>query len=83
MLKFQQILLKRCLYRSSWTLGVYTAGDTHRFDARNATPQAMDGAYDSLKIRTTITDATDNVKITKFNGASVLAFTQNVGLRWR
>jgi len=57
----------------SWTLGVYTAGDTYRFDARNATPQVMDGAYDSLKIRTTITDATDGVKITKFNGASVTA----------
>ncbi|MDI1276226.1 DUF6701 domain-containing protein [Methylobacter sp.] len=57
----------------SWTLGVYTADNTYRFDARNATPQVMDGAYDSLKIRTKITDATDGVQITKFNGASETA----------
>lgn len=55
----------------SWTLGVYTADDTYRFDARNATTPVIDGAYDSVKIRTTITDATDSVQITKLNGTAV------------
>jgi hypothetical protein len=57
----------------SWAGGSYTADGTYRFDARNAILPIMDGAYDSLKIRTTITDATDSVKITKFNGGSVTA----------
>ncbi len=55
----------------NWTLGGYSADGTYRFDARNATTPVIDGPYDSLKTQTTITDATDSVKITKLNGMDV------------
>lgn len=54
-----------------WTAGAYTAGDTYRFDARNLATPIMDGPYDSLKMRVTVTDATDGVQITKLNGTAV------------
>ncbi|MBK8399767.1 MAG: LamG domain-containing protein [Propionivibrio sp.] len=68
-----------------WTAGVYTGSDTYRFDARNLATPVVDGPYDSLKWRVTITDATDGVQITKLNGAAVAAVSSvdSLGTRMR
>lgn len=55
----------------AWTVGAYAATDTYRFDARNLATPVVDGPYDSLKFRVTITDATDAVKISTLNGAAL------------
>lgn len=55
----------------TWTKGVYNASDTYRFDARNAATPVMDGAYESLRFRATVTDTTDGVTISLLNGDAV------------
>ncbi len=55
----------------NWTAGTYSASDTYRFDARNFATPVVDGAYDSLKFRLTVTDTTDGVKISLLNGVAV------------
>lgn len=54
-----------------WTAGEYAATNTYRFDARNLATPVVDGPFDSLKFRVTITDAADAVKIARLNGAAL------------
>jgi len=55
----------------AWTAGEYAASNTYRFDARNLATPVVDGPYDSLKFRVTITDTTDAVKIATLNGTAL------------
>lgn len=57
----------------AWTVGMYTASNTYRFDARNLSTPVVDGPYDALHLHVTVTDATDAVPITRLNGVGIAA----------
>lgn len=65
-----------------WAQGAYPAAatsspDVHRFDARNASPVVLDGAYDSFRLKVAIVDA-DGRKITRHTHGPIAAGVNEV-----